>query len=337
MKPAGSYMLQWIVLACLTVIAIVLSLMLGSTSVYAGDVIRWLIGQNTDTSVSLILGELRLPRTVAAIVAGAGLGIAGLLMQTLFRNPIAGPYVLGISSGASLGVAVFLMAGVALGIGWMGSWGLIVAASAGALLIMFVMLMIAGSVQDITVLLIAGLMLGMAVGSVVSILQYFSGLEELRHYVLWTFGSLSGVGAGDMGFLLIGLFILLIPSFLMSGSLNTLLLGERYAITMGVNVKVLRYQIILITALLTGLITAYCGPIAFVGIAVPHMARMMFMSNNHKVLIPACILCGSIIMLGCDIIARGTFWGVALPVNAITSLAGAPLVIWLAVKSYKFM
>lgn len=337
MNPVSKFTLQWLILALGTILAIFLSLTLGATHITPSAVLQWFAGQSPDTSTALILSELRLPRTIAAIVAGSGLGIAGLLMQTLFRNPIAGPYVLGISSGASLGVAIFLMTGAALGLSWLSGWGLVLSASAGAILIMFLMLAIAGAVKDITVLLIAGLMLGMAVSALVSILQYFSGLEELRQYVLWTFGSLSGVTSGDIILLLAGCTVLTILAMAISGKLNALLLGEQYALTMGVNVKLLRYQILLITAVLTGLITAYCGPIAFIGIAVPHMARMLFVSNNHHILLPACILCGSIIMLCCDLIARGTFGGVALPVNAITAMLGAPLVIWLAIKSYKFM
>jgi len=337
MNPVSNYTLQWLFLTLGAIAAVLLSLILGASHIPPSAVFQWIAGQSTDVSTALILSELRLPRTIAAIVAGSGLGIAGLLMQTLFRNPIAGPYVLGISSGASLGVAIFIMAGAALGLSWLSGWGLVLSASAGAVLIMFIMLAIAGAVQDITVLLIAGLMLGMAVGAVVSILQYFSGLEELRQYVLWTFGSLGGVTSGDILLLLAGFILLTILAMGISGKLNTLLLGEQYALTMGVNIKLLRYQILLITAVLTGLITAFCGPIAFVGIAVPHMARMLFVSNNHRILLPACILCGSIIMLSCDLIARGTFGGVALPVNAITAILGAPLVIWLAIKSYKFM
>ncbi len=337
MKPAANHILLWILLLVSGVISITGSLALGPASVPLSDLISWLLMRPGDAHFMIIISELRWPRTLAGIVAGSGLGIAGLMMQTLFRNPIAGPYVLGISAGASLGVAAFIMAGTALGLGYFGQWGLILSAFAGAAIMMVIMLIIAGTVQDIAVLLIAGLMMGMGISAVVTVLQYYSGLEELRQYVIWTFGSLAGVSSSDTTLLSVLFVGLAIAGFLLYRSLNTLLLGENYALTMGVNVLRLRYSILLITAGLTALVTAYCGPVAFVGIAVPHMARMLFKTNRHQILIPACMLCGTVIMLMCDLIARGTLGGMVLPLNAITSMLGAPLVVWLAIKSYKFM
>ncbi len=285
----------------------------------------WQTGENPTWEA--ILWKIRLPRVFTAMLAGAALSVSGLLMQTLFRNPIAGPYVLGISSGASLGVAILILGGG--GIGLVSQWSLAMAAALGAALVLFLVLLVARRVRDVATLLIAGLMFGSVTGAIVIILEYFSGQEELKQFVLWSFGNLSGVTWEDLYILTPLVCIVGIFSFFISKNLNALLLGEEYAQSLGVNIQRNRYFIIGITAIGAGVVTAFCGPIAFVGIAVPHIARMLFKTQQHQVLVPASILLGMGILLFCDWFSQLAFTSDALPINAITSLMGAPFVIWI--------
>ena len=286
-----------------------------------------------------IIWQIRLPRAITASLAGAGLAIAGLLMQTLFSNPLAGPTVLGISSGASLGVgAILLGAGSSItlqglnSMGIAGSWLLAGASSLGACFILLLVLTISFRVKDAVVLLITGLMIGNMTLAIVSIWQYFSAPEMIKDYLLWTFGNLGNVSGKHLTVLAISLVIGCLLAYLLSKSLNMLLLGENYARSMGLHIQRNRIFIILATGILTGSITAFCGPLAFVGIAVPHLVRSISKTADHLKNIPACLLTGALVMIACDLIARLPGSSSSLPVNAVTSLAGSPVVIWVILK-----
>lgn len=314
-----------------------LSLSLGSVWIPLTDLGRILLGLEVDQPVwPKIVWQLRLPRTIMALLAGAALAMSGLLMQTFFRNPIAGPFVLGISSGAGLGAAVWIMgAGWLLEMGLIASatlfnaWALVIAACIGAALVLLLILLLAWRMSDINVLLILGLMLGSAVSALVMLLQFFSGREELQRFVLWGMGDLGAVGWSDLMILIPIILLMLLAGLLLMQPLNVLLLGEDYAKSMGVNVSRLRWQLILITAVLAGSITAFCGPIAFVGIAVPHLARSLLRSQRQQLLMPVTILLGMLLLLICQIIAQLPMQDRILPINAITSLLGAPIVVWI--------
>jgi len=289
-------------------------------------------GEPTRSAWKTIILDFRLPRVLAAILVGGGLSISGLLMQTLFRNPIAGPYVLGISSGASLGVAILLMAGGVSVLSGLGQWALVIVSALGAGLVLSLMMLIAWRVRDIVTLLIVGLMLGSATSAVVTILEYFSGLEELKMFVLWSFGSLTRITWAEFWVLFYFVTVGLAGTFLLIKPLNALLIGEDYARSMGLRIMPVRFAVISITAMLAGSVTAFCGPIAFIGIAVPHLARMLFKTQNHQLLIPTTILIGIVIMLFCDFVAQMPGSEQNLPINAVTSLIGAPVVIWIVIR-----
>lgn len=278
--------------------------------------------------------QSRLPKALTAVLAGVALPIAGLMMQTFFRNPVAGPDILGVSAGASLFVAfVMLSAGTVFSVYAYNSYTIILAAIVGSMLMLLIILAVAYKIKDAVTLLIFGLMFGMAISAVVGLLQYYSEKGALKLFILWTFGSLGGVTWSQL-YLLAPLVILgVISSLFLSKKLNLLLLGENYARSLGLNIQQMKYSIIFITALLTGSITAFCGPIAFVGIAVPHLARMLFRTNDHFLLIPASILLGIIILLLCDIITRAASDTGILPLNSVTAIMGAPFVIYILWKN----
>lgn len=286
-----------------------------------------------------IIVNYRLPKTITAILIGSGLAVSGLLMQTLFRNPLAGPYVLGLSSGASLGVALLTM-GAGLFSGILGDfffskWAVILAASSGSLLVMLAVLSTSHKVKDTMTLLIIGLMVASLTSAIVSVLAFFSTSEDLQLYIFWSFGSLGNLSWQEVGLLAffwlagIGIAIACLKN------LNALLLGESYAESMGVNLKKNRLLIILATSILAGSATAFAGPIAFVGLAIPHLVRQIIPSKNHRVLLPSILLCGALLMLICDIIAQWPGSENTLPINAVTSLFGAPVVIWLLLRKNK--
>jgi len=289
---------------------------------------------NSDSASAIILMQSRLPKALTAVLAGVALPIAGLMMQTFFRNPVAGPDILGVSAGASLFVAfVMLSAGTVFSVYAYNSYTIILAAIVGSMLMLLIILAVAYKIKDAVTLLIFGLMFGMAISAVVGLLQYYSEKGALKLFILWTFGSLGGVTWSQL-YLLAPLVILgVIGSLFLSKKLNLLLLGENYARSLGLNIQQMKYSIIFITALLTGSITAFCGPIAFVGIAVPHLARMLFRTNDHFLLIPASILLGIIILLLCDIITRAAGDTGILPLNSVTAIMGAPFVIYILWKN----
>jgi iron complex transport system permease protein len=327
-------LLIWLPLSIL--ILFLLNISLGSIYIPFDEVINILFGNHASKeSWQNIILNFRLPKALAAVAVGAGLSISGLQMQTLFRNPLAGPFVLGISSGASLGVALLLLAGVSVyGVGLMNftNWMVALAASTGSGLVLILVMIVSLRVRDSMTLLIIGLMFGSLTGAIVGILQYFSTGEEVQVYLFWTFGNLGGLNWDEVLVLLIILSIGSVLCLFSIKSLNALLLSENYAKSLGLNVKKARFLIILSTSLLAGSITAYCGPIAFIGLAVPHLTRLLFNTANHKVLIPAVAMTGAIVMLICDIVAQVPGSDMILPINAITSLLGAPVVIWIIMR-----
>lgn len=314
---------------------------LGSVDIPLDDILSILIGNPNKESWYHIIINYRIPKALTAILVGSGLGISGLLMQTLFRNPLAGPFVLGISSGASLGVALIVLGSTFFG-GFLASflhtkWSLVIAASLGSFLVLMAVLVISSRVRDTMAILIIGLMFGSITTAIVSVLSYFSSAQQLQQYIFWSFGSLGNLNWSE---LLIFFFIYILGitlSILSIKSLNTLLLGENYAVSLGLNIKQSRIIIILATSLLAGTITAFAGPIAFIGLAIPHITRQLFATSNHKVLLPAVFILGAIIMLLCESIAQLPNSNYILPINAITSLIGAPVVIWLMVRKRKMI
>lgn len=319
----------------------ILNISLGSVGIPLADTFRGLTGgEVSKPSWEYILWEYRFPKAITAMIAGGGLAVSGLLMQTLFRNPLAGPFVLGISSGASFGVALYILGGTALGISTTlvaGKWGLIITASLGSLCVLLLVLSVAARIRDTMALLIIGLMVGSLTSAVVSILSYFSKAEELQRFVFWSFGSLGDVSWEGLGILSVCFAIGITLTIASLKSLNALLLGDAYAKTMGLEFKRSKLIIILATSLLAGSITAFAGPIAFVGLAVPHLIRQVITTANHVVLVPAVSIGGAILMLICDTIAQVPFSEYTLPINAISALIGAPVVIWLLVRKKKLL
>lgn len=325
-------------LAC--VLLFILDLGLGSVHIPPMDVFKILTGFTHENELwAKIIFMIRMPKAVSAILAGTALAVAGLQMQTLFHNPLAGPSVLGITAGASLGVAVIMLTsgGAAsiyairqLGIG--GSWMIVIASVLGAAIVMAFILLLSIRLKDNISLLIIGIMVGNITISVVSIWQYFSEPEQIQDYLMWTFGSLGGVTTGQLNIFSIVVVAGLLLTFLNSKALNTLLLGENYARSLGLNVFQTRTVIIITTSLLAGAVTGFCGPIAFVGIAVPHLSRALLGTSDHRVLIPATLVLGAALMLFCDIIAQMPGSKITLPINAITALLGSPVVVWVIMK-----
>ena len=322
----------FVVLCALLVVLFVVDLLVGSVSIPLRDIFAALLGGEVTPSTRLIVVDIRLVKAVVAVLAGMALSVSGLQMQTLFRNPLAGPYVLGISSGASLGVALFILGMPLLGIATsstISSLGTAGAAWLGSALILAFVASVSTRIKDIMVILILGMMISSGVSAVVQILQYLSNEEALKSFVIWTMGSLGDVTSKQLGLLLPAVLIGLSVSVAVIKPLNLLLLGEQYARTMGLNVRRSRYLIFLSTTLLAGTVTAFCGPSGFVGLAIPHIARMLFRNADHRVLVPASALCGAVVLLCCDIVSK---W-LTLPINTITALLGIPIVIWVVIRN----
>lgn len=326
----------YLVLPILLVILFIVNISLGSVQIPLSETFKVLIGKTPTQPVwADIIIDFRLTKAFTCILAGGALALGGLLMQTLFRNPLAGPDVLGLSSGASLAVALLLMTS---GLGsslFSHSFTLALAASIGCTFIFLLVLGISHRVRDNISLLIIGLMIGAATSSIVSVLQYISKAEDQQYYLVWTFGSLSSLNWGEIQILTVAVIIGATISVFSIKSLNAWLLGDNYATSLGVSIKKSRLLIIIGTCILTGSVTAFCGPIAFVGLAVPHLARLIIDTTNHKILIPGVILSGGVVMLFCDILTRFPGSDFVLPINAITALIGAPVVIWVILRSKK--
>jgi iron complex transport system permease protein len=332
---------------CLLLAAIallfVLNLALGSVDIPLRTVMRILTGQDGASMIhENIILKSRLPQALTAMMAGAGLAVSGLLMQTVFRNPLAGPSVLGISSGSSLGVAVVILlsgslGGVALSrIGVIGEVTVTLAAVAGALGIMALIGYVSQRVRGSVTLLIFGVMVGYVANAVIGVLKFFSVEEDIRAYVIWGLGSFARVSGGQT-YVFVALMVLLLPlSLLLVKPLNLMLLGDDYAQNLGLHIRRARLQVITCSGILVAVVTAYCGPIAFLGLAVPHICRGLFRTADHAVLIPACILAGAALALACNLIARLPGFEGALPVNSVTALVGAPVVMWVLFKKHRY-
>lgn len=332
-------LLCFILLALLLVLLFVASLLLGSVSLQVEEVLGVLFGQEADPQTRILVTHFRLPKAITALIVGAALSASGLQMQTLFRNPLAGPYVLGISSGASLGVSLFLLGAPLLGVSvaseTLRNIGVVGSAWVGAALILAVIMAVSVRLKDIMAILILGMMFGSAASAIVQILQYLSPDSALKSFVVWTMGSLSGVSLQQLG-IMSGIVVAgLALSIYLIKPLNLLLLGENYARTMGLNIRWIRFLLFTSTTLLAGTVTAFCGPIGFIGIAVPHVARMLTGNADHRILMPASMLMGSVTMLLCDIIAQLPGHEMVLPVNTITALLGIPIIVLVIVRNRK--
>ncbi|MBF04557.1 MAG: iron ABC transporter [Flavobacterium sp.] len=329
-----------ILLICLVLVLVFLTLLnisLGSIKIPFKEVAQALMGNATSkTSWDYIIVNFRLPKAITAILVGIALSISGLLMQTLFRNPLAGPYVLGLSSGASLGVAMVVLGAGILPLGlskvFTSSLGLVLASGIGSSLVLLAVLLVSERLKDTMSILIVGLMFGSITSAIVSVLSYFTTAEQLQKYTFWQMGSLGNLSWSNVSFLAIITCIGISLSFLVIKPLDALLLGERYASSLGVNFKRTRYIILFATSILAGSITAFVGPIAFIGLAVPHMAKLLFQTSNHFILFWSTSLLGAIVLLFCDIVAQLPGNDITLPINAITSIIGAPIVVWLLVR-----
>lgn len=310
-------------LAALTLFLFLLDLAVGAVAVPLGDVWAALTGGDCPRATAKIILNIRLIKAVVALLAGAALSVSGLQMQTLFRNPLAGPYVLGISSGASLGVALVVLAGFGSSIGIAG------AAWLGAALVLVVIAAVGHRIKDIMVILILGMMFSLGVGAIVQILQYLSKEESLKAFVIWTMGSLGDVTFDQLAVLVPSIIAGLLLAVVTIKPLNLLLFGEEYAVTMGLNIRRSRGLLFLSTTLLAGTVTAFCGPIGFIGLAMPHVTRMLFRNSDHRVLVPGTVLSGAAVLLLCDLVSKMF----TLPINAITALLGIPIVVWVVLRN----
>ncbi len=336
-----TYSKQFIILAFIVLLCFLLNISFGSINIPFSEILTSLFGVSDNSTSIVIVRDFRLPKAITAILVGSGLGVSGLLMQTLFRNPLAGPFVLGLSSGASLGVALVILGsglfGGVLATYLVSKWSIVIAASIGSFLVLLAVLAVSSKVRDTMAILIIGLMFGSITAAVVSVLSYFSTAEQLQQYIFWGFGSLSNLSWNEIT-LFFGLYLLgMLLAIFSIKNLNSLLLGDNYAKSLGLNLKRSRLIIILATSVVAGTITAFAGPIAFIGLAIPHLTRQIFKTSNHKILLPAVCLYGSIVMLICDSIAQLPSSDYVLPINAITALVGAPVVIWLLVRQRKMM
>jgi iron complex transport system permease protein len=345
MKESRFQKVRLTALLMLLLLAFLLDISIGTINIPLREIFKILFSPSTGNETwQFIVERIRLPKACTALLAGCALSVGGLQMQTLFRNPLADPSILGITAGAGLGVAAVMLAGGSVAtifaikeLGMSGSWLIISAACLGAGGIMLFVLALSRRLTDNVMLLIIGIMIGSITIAITSIWQYFSDPEQIKDYLLWTFGSLGGVTGGQLSILAIVVAFGLIIAFLSSKMLDALLLGENYARSMGLTTGRARVIIVCSTSLLAGSITAFCGPIGFIGIAVPHIARPLFNTSSHRILMPACCLIGSILLLLCDVIAQLPGSQTGLPINIITSLVGAPVVIILLLRQKKII
>ena len=325
--------LKFICMFLLIIVFFFLNIVVGTIAIPLNDAFSILFGNDQQPQVwQNIILKSRLPQSLTAMVAGAGLAISGLQMQTVFSNPLAGPSVLGISNGASLGVAFVVLAtgsigGVALSsLGAVGNAAISLAAIFGAMSVMALIVYVSQKVKGNATLLIIGVMIGYVATAIIGVLKYFSNEEDIRAYVVWGLGSFSRVSGNQMELFVVLMLILIPLSMLTVKTLNILLLGEQYARNLGLNIKRARLLVIGCSSILVAIVTAYCGPIMFIGLAVPHLARAIFRSSDHRILMPATALCGAVLALLCNFIARMPGFEGALPVNSVTALVGAPII-----------
>jgi iron complex transport system permease protein len=330
--------ISWIILAFLLLLLLILNLSLGSVNIPFGTVATILAGgAGQEPAWTDIVWDFRMTKALTCLLAGSALALSGLQMQTLFRNALVGPDVLGLSAGASLAVSILLLSQSAGAFMYIvpGAWTVALASSVGCISVFLIVLSIAQRLYDNVSLLLIGLMIAAGTSSVVSVLQYLSKAEDLQLFVIWTFGSLGSLNWMEIKVLAILVLMGILIALVSIKSLNAWLLGENYARSLGVNIQRSRLLIILSASILTGAVTAFCGPIAFVGLAVPHLIKLLIPTSNHKVLIPAVIIGGASLMLFCDILTQLPNNTQMLPINAITSLIGAPVVIWVIMRNKK--
>ena len=325
------------ILTLLLLLSLLMNISFGQVAIPFKEIFKSIFGSGASKETwNYIIINFRLPKAITAILVGVGLSICGLLMQTLFRNPLAGPYVLGLSSGSSLGVAfVILGAGLLppfLSEILLSSYGIILASCIGSFMVLLLIIIVSRRLRDTATILIIGLMFSSFASAIVGVLTYFSTAEQLQKFTFWSMGNLGNLAWQNILILSILICIGLFLSLICIKPLDALLLGENYAKSMGVNIKKNRFLIIIATSILAGSITAFAGPIAFIGLAVPHIAKLLFQTSNHKILFWSTILIGGIIMLFCDTVSQLPGFDFTLPINAITSIIGAPIVIWLLVK-----
>ncbi len=324
----------FLILSLTLLLTLLLNIALGQVSIPINEVFTKIIGGSTSKETwDYIIVSFRIPKAITAILVGIGLSISGLLMQTLFRNPLAGPYVLGLSSGSSLGVALVVLSSSFFGfqLSEMG-FGIVLASCLGSFLVLFLVLLISQKLRDTATILIVGLMFSSFTSAFVGVLTYFSSAEQLQKFTFWSMGNIGNLSWNSIIILTICVFTGLLLSLFSLKSLDALLLGENYAKSMGLNLKKSRFIIIIATSILAGSITAFAGPIAFVGLAVPHLSKLLFQTSNHKILFWSTVFIGAIIMLFCDTVSQLPGFDFTLPINAITSIIGAPIVIWLLVR-----
>ena len=311
---------------------LVINLLIGSVRIPVGEVCRILMGAESNEIWMNIVFNSRLPQALTAIVAGAGLAVSGLQMQTVFRNPLAGPSVLGISNGSALGVAFVVLlsgrlGGVALSrLGYLGDAAMSVAAIVGALAVMLLILWVSQKVKGNVTLLIIGVMIGYLANAIIGVLKFLSPEEDVKAFVVWGLGSFSRVSGDEMVLFIVLMCVLLPLACLLVKDMNLMLLGDRYAANLGLNIRRSRMLVIISSGVLVAIVTAYCGPIMFIGLAVPHLTRAIFRTSDHRVLMPATALCGAVLALFCNFIARMPGFEGALPVNSVTALVGAPVI-----------
>jgi iron complex transport system permease protein len=318
-----------------------LNISFGQVAIPIKEVLKSCLGSNAEKETwEYIIFNYRLPKAITAMLVGIGLSISGLLMQTLFRNPLAGPYVLGLSSGSSLGVAIVIMGASIVPTFaselFLSPYGIIIASCLGSFFVLLAILLISKKLRNTMAILIVGLMFSSFTGAIVSTLTYFSSAEQLQKFTFWSMGNLGNLSWVQVFILTVSVFIGILMSIFQIKSLDALLLGENYAKSLGINFSKSQFSIILATSLLSGSITAFVGPIAFIGLAVPHISKLVFQTSKHWVLFWGTLLFGAIIMLVCDLISQIALSGTILPINAITSIIGAPIVIWLLLKKRSF-
>ncbi len=332
------------ILFCILVLSLVgcflVVLFTGNVRIPFPDVMGILFtGQHSTEGWVTIIREFRLPKAATSVLAGMALSVSGLQMQTVFRNPLAGPYVLGISAGASLGVAIMIMglSGIAAGssIGMASNWMIVLAAFLGASAVLLLIFMVSLRIKDVMTILILGIMFGSITSSFINVLQYFSNENLLKTFTIWTMGSLNGVTVSQLKILAPCVLTGLAVSLISVKALNAMLLGENYARSLGVNIIAWRLMIFFSTGLLAGSVTAFCGPIGFIGIAVPHICRILFRTADQRILLIACMLVGAIVLLMSDLLSQLPGNGIMLPINSVTAFIGIPVIIWIIVRNHK--
>lgn len=319
--------LLFLALSVACILLFVLDISFGSVRIPLSDILS-LFSTDAENDISReIILNIRLPKAITAIIAGVGLSLSGLMMQTLFRNPLAGPYILGVSSGATLGVATVVLTGSFVGITVNNQWISIWAAIVGAALVLLLVMGVSHRIRNNVSLLIIGMMFGSIAGAIVNVMQNYSNPDTLKLFIVWTFGNLSSVNWNEMKILFPISILGFTLAFTIIKQLNGLLLGENYARGLGINIQKTRLLIIISTGLLAGGITAFTGPIAFVGVAIPHIAIGLFSTQNHRIIMPATAICGAVLMLLCDFLSQ--MFTYPLPISTVTSLFGAPIIIWI--------